>query len=344
MSEPTVNQSCRPTTAQQAPVQTLGQLPHLKALLVVLLAWIALFHFVGNSTLGYVRTPSLFGWWSWTMSGISDQDLGYLMPFVVPALLWYRREHFAALPARVFWPSLALVVAAVLIHLLGYLIQQTRISVIAFFLGVYGISGLFWGGPWLRNGFLPFSLLVFSVPLGPGVETLTFPLRLLATKITAVLCRTGLGIDVIQNGNVLLDSAGQYQYEVAAACSGIRSLTSLLVFGGILAYLSFRKTWKRLAVILIAIPMAVVANVARLTLIIIAAEIYGQSAGNFVHENWFFSLLPYAPAIAGMLLFGHWLREDKDKDREKLKDQDQARPAENLPLQRTADAGTSTPG
>ena len=47
--------------------------PNGGVLLCLLAAWVVLFQFLGNSTLGYVNTPSLFGWWQWTMRGISDQ-------------------------------------------------------------------------------------------------------------------------------------------------------------------------------------------------------------------------------------------------------------------------------
>jgi exosortase len=158
----------------------------------------------------------------------------------------------------------------------------------------------------------PFGLFLFCVPLGTGgVAIVTFPLRLLATKITGVVCHVVLGIDVIQRGTQLSDAAGSYQYEVAAACSGIRSLTAILAFGVIYGYIVFKATWRRLAVAAMAFPLAVVANVFRLTLIIVAAEAFGQKAGNFVHENSLFSLAPYVPAIGGMLLLGWWLREDR---------------------------------
>jgi len=43
--------------------------------------------------------------------------------------------------------------------------------------------------------------------------------------------------------------------------------------------------------------------------IVVTAEVFGQEAGSFVHENFILSLLPYVPAIGGLLLIGHWLRE-----------------------------------
>jgi exosortase len=197
------------------------------------------------------------------------------------------------------------------IHVLGYMVQQARISVVGYFVGLYGVTGLLWGAGWLRAALFPFALFAFCVPLGNSAEALTFPLRLMATKITAVFCSALLGIDVLQDGTRLFDAAGSYQYEVAPACSGIRSLTAILAFGVIYGYISFKTTWRRLLMAAAAIPLAVVANVFRLTLIVLAAEAFGQQAGNYVHENTWFSLAPYVPSIGGMLLLGRWLREDE---------------------------------
>ena len=60
-----------------------------------------------------------------------------------------------------------------------------------------------------------------------------------------------------------------------------------------------------------AFPLAVAANVLRLVSIIIASEVFNPAAGRFIHESGWISLLPYIPAIIGMLFLGHWLRENK---------------------------------
>jgi hypothetical protein len=54
----------------------------------------------------------------------------------------------------------------------------------------------------------------------------------------------------------------------------------------------------------------------RLTLIVVAAEAFGQDAGNYVHESSIFGLAPYIPSIGGMLLLGWWLSEDRKKRKE----------------------------
>jgi len=302
------------------------QIPSRGLVFGMLTIWFALFHFFGNSTLGYVNTRSLFGWWIWVYTRGAERpdgsiDFGKLfdgeeahawfIPGVVVLLLWLKRDELVSLPKRVCWPAIGILGAALLIHVIGYMVQQSRISLVAFFLGLYGLTGLFWGGAWLRASLFPFALFAFCVPLGTSVESVTFPLRLLATKITAVVCQTLLGINVVQNGTQLFDASHAYQYEVAAACSGIRSLTAILAFGVIYGYMTFDKNWRRLLVASAAIPLAVFANVFRLVLIVLAAEAFGQNAGNYVHESTLFSILPYVPAIGGMLFLGWWLREDR---------------------------------
>jgi exosortase len=186
--------------------------------------------------------------------------------------------------------------------------------VVAFFVGLYGLTGIAWGFQWLRSSFFPFFLFAFCLPLSGGIsETISFPLRLFATKITAVFSQAGLGISVIQDGSRIFDASGSYQYEVAAACSGMRSLTATVAMALIYAFVAFKSPWRRALMIASAVPFAVAANVVRLTTIIVASELWGQEAGNYVHNSSWLSLLPYIPAMAGILILGHLIREDRPK-------------------------------
>src|SRR5439155_26280977 len=206
-----------------------------------------------------------------------------------------------------WWPELTLVVAGLLLHVVGYVGQQLRVSVVAFFIGLYGLAGLVWGPRWLKATFFPCFLFVFCVPLATLSEKITFPLRVLATRITVGLAHAVLGIDVVQNGTSIWEPTGRYQYEVAAACSGLRSLTAIFALATIYGFIEFKKNWQRLVIMASAFPLAVAGNVVRLAGIIVAAETFGQAAGNSLHESTWFSLLPYVPPIVGLLALGHWL-------------------------------------
>jgi len=301
--------------------RVLGGLPDKPLLVVLLFAWIGLFHLLGVSTLGYARTPSIFGWWFYGMTrGLNGNPLkvldqeeahAWVIPFVVLGLLWWQRQRLLDLTKQIWWPAFALFVGALLLHFVGFFVQQPRFSLLAFFLGLYALTGIVWGTGWLRHAFFPFALLVFCVPLGGAAEVLTVPLRILATKITVGVAQTVMGLEVIRAGTVILEPGGRYQYEVAVACSGMRSLTAITALALITGIVMFRTNWRRLVMVAAALPLAVVGNVLRLLVIIVAAEVFGQKAGNAVHTSSVFSLLPYVPALAGVLALAHWLREDR---------------------------------
>jgi exosortase len=292
------------------------RLPNKGLFFGLLLAWLALFQFLGNSTLGYISTPSLLEWMHVVYSGDdasgSDDGRGRFIPFVVLGLFWWKRKQLLALPLNTWWPGLLLLAFALALHLFGYLAQQTRISIIALFAGIYGLMGLAWGRQWLRESFFPFILFVFCVPLGWSAATITFPLQMLVCRVVEFICHNALAIDIVREGTKIMDPTGRYQYEVAAACSGIRSLFATLAVAIIYAMLCFRPWWKRGVLMVSAVPLAVLGNTIRMMAIVIAAEFWGQGAGNYVHEGGTFgiiSLLPYVAAFGGLMLLGHWLHE-----------------------------------
>ncbi len=289
-----------------------GRLPHKGLFLVLLGAWLALFHYVGSGVLGYgghVATPSIFEWLGQLYHFAPDESIGKFIPVVVLALMWWKRAALMEVRKDIWWPGLLLILFALLLHVLGYMVQQQRVSLVAFFVGLYALTGLLWGPVWMKATFFPYFLFAFTMPFNNYAERITLPLRHLATSITVAVSHV-MGIDVIQQGTRILDPAGRYQYNVEVACSGLRSLTTMLALACIFAFISFTWTWKRVLLIGLAIPLAVMGNSLRLMTIVIAAENYGQATGDYVHEHWLFSLVPYIPVMIGLVLMGRWLRDE----------------------------------
>jgi exosortase len=295
-------------------------IPHKLLFLALLAAWVALFYFYGNSTLGYNGlTPSIFNWLQNIYKSDPDEGMARFIPLVVLGLMWWKREELRVIKTRLWWPALAGFAFAVALHMAGFVVQQARVSLVAFFAGIYALMGLLWGPRWLRSTFFPFFLLAFAVPATTDMEGHTVYLRYLATKLT-VLISHGLGINVLQEGTLMFDSSHRFQYNVEAACSGLRSLTTMLALACIFGFVSFKGMGKRGLLIASAIPFAIIGNVCRLLTIIIAAEVGGQSAGNYVHHHWLFSLIPYVPAMIGMSLLARWMREDSRAESVELKE------------------------
>ncbi len=288
------------------------RLPNRGLFLGLLAAWLLLFQFLGNSTFGYVNTNSLPGWMLNAYKANDwDEGHGVVIPLVVLALMWWRRKELMALPLGLWRPGLVCVGFALVLHVFAYAVQQPRVSIVALFVGIYGLIGLAWGWPFMRANFFAFCLFAFCIPLGSFAEPVTFPLRLLSTQISVGVSQA-LGFDVIRTGTQIYGAAmpggpPAFQFDVAPACSGIRSLVSLLALTLIFGFVSFKAPWRRLVMVLSAFPLAVFANVTRITFTIFVADLFGQDAGGKVEQKSGF--VTFAIAIVVVILLERWLRE-----------------------------------
>lgn len=295
----------------------------------LLAAWLALFHFFGNSILGYIHSPSLFAWLgnSYHPGGVdSDDSFGELMPFVVIGLMWWKRNELLALPLQTWRPGILFLIAGIGLHLFGFALQQPRFSVVGMFAGIFGLMGLAWGRAWLRANLSIFWLFIFCVPLSALLLPLTFPLRLFVTWAVALTSNL-LTIGVVRQGTLLFGPGGHYQYDIAPACSGMRSLIAIFLLTTVYGLVAFRSPRRRLWLIALSVPLATLGNVLRMMCIIFAAEAGGQPWGDFVHEGCpiqlpfalpilgheiaVANLLPYIPAILGFIYIGRRMQKQE---------------------------------
>ena len=282
-----------------------ARLPDKPFFFTLLGAWAALFHFLGHCSFNFTDQPSLFAWmWGAWSAPALEAEHGKLIPGVVLVLLWLRRGELLATPARRWWPALGGLALALALHVVAFTVQQPRVSMVALAAGAWCLVALTWGPGWARKTFFPFLLLGFCVPLEALGEGVLFRLRLLVTQISVGLGHDLLGLDVLRDGTRIFNAARTFSYDVAPACSGIRSLTSLLAVTTIYGCVTFRAPWKRAVMIALAAPLAVAGNVARITTVIILAEAFGHKAGAAAETN--LGYVTFAVAI-GLMLFAGWL-------------------------------------
>lgn len=283
--------------------------PNKVLFFVLFVPWLLLFHFLGNATFAYIDTHSLFRWMHYVFTTSPDDDYCLLIPLVVAALFVWKRKVLMAIPKQAWWPGLLLVTAGLLIHILGFMVQQARVSIAGFFIGLYGMMGAAWGREWLKATFFPMFLFIFCIPLGTIGESITLPLRRLVTGISVGIGHEILGIEVFQDGSQILGVNGRPLYDVAPACSGIRSLVSLLALTVIYGFMSFNTVWKRLILIVAAVPFAIISNVTRISIVIIVGEVFGHTTATWIEQKLGF--ITFAMAILGTALLSHWLREER---------------------------------
>jgi exosortase len=287
-----------------------GALPDKAVFGALLAAWVWLFQYYGWTTAVAGRTGSLFAWmWNKWDDPANDASHGKLIPLVVLWLLWSRRERLARSVAGAWWPGLLGLGLALALHVAGFVVQQPRLSMVAFFFGAWGLVGLVWGRETLKAAFFPFFIFAFCLPMGGTfAQGLTLPLRLFAAKVTAFITHDVLEIGVTRIGTSLVDSSGHWHYEVAAECSGIRSFIALLAISTVFSVCTMRLFWKRAIIIGLTIPIALICNVLRLTTIILAATAFQSQAAGRLVDDWF-GYVTYLIGLGILLLAGRWLRE-----------------------------------
>lgn len=269
------------------------------------LAGLVVWQYFGNATRGYIDTSSALWWWiSQWLDPNAETEHGWLILGLSAWLFWQnlRREPVRPAPAATVAAGGALL-GGLALHALGYAVQQTRISLVGALVFAWGVLALAGGRRWGRAAVFPLGFMLFALPVNV-LDTAGFWLRLWVIEASHGLAHA-VGIGVIRSGTQLFAPDGAYQYDVAAACSGVRSLMALLALSLLVGYLNFRPWWLRALFLLASLPFTYVGNVVRISAIIVAAELGGQRAGVIVHE-WagflvFVIVLGLVLATAGVL-------------------------------------------
>ncbi|MFP4033151.1 MAG: exosortase A [Desulfococcaceae bacterium] len=216
---------------------------------------------------------------------------GFLIPFISAYMVWQKREALAEISQKTNFWGLGIVAFGVFLHLVGNVgaeLFTTRFSLVVM---VAGLVAYLFGFRALREVAIPVAYLIFMIPL-PAIiwNKIAFPLQLFAAKLTADVVRL-IGIPILREGNVL--HLASTSLEVVDACSGLRSLTSLLALAAAFAYIGPLRNWSKWILFLSAVPIAVFVNIVRLTATAIMAHRIGEEAAQgFLHD------------MSGMLVFG----------------------------------------
>jgi exosortase A len=225
---------------------------------------------------------------------------GFLIIPLAGYLAWERRDQLRRIPlAPCSWWGLLIVggsLAVLIAGLLGAELFLTRIALIGTLAG--GILFLL-GWQHLKVLLFPLGILLLMIPI-PAIifNQIVFPLQLLASRVGEASL-SAAGVPVLREGNVII--LANTSLEVAEACSGIRSLVSLLTLGIVYGYLIDRRPGVRTAIALSSIPVAIIANGVRVAGTGLAAHFFGPAAAQgFLHtfSGWLVFVFAF------VLLFG----------------------------------------
>jgi exosortase len=238
-------------------------------------------------------------WWT-----RPDFSHGLLIPPLALYLAWLRREEVLAAPAAEDSRGLLVVLAACVAFLAGKAGAEFFLTRVSLVILLAGLLWTFWGLERLKRLGFPLVLLATMVPVPAIVfNLLAAPLQLLASE-AATRTLQGLGLAVYRDGNII--HLPEISLGVAEACSGLRSLFSLLVMALLVGYWRCRRPAARALLVLAAVPVAVGANVARIAATGLLADHNPQVAMGFYH--YFSGWLLFLGGLGVLLLVSSAVR------------------------------------
>jgi exosortase len=259
----------------------------------------------------YAGAPIMVWAWKHWLPNL-NQEHGKLVIPISLALVWYHRKRLQAALTRPSNWGVPVLVLGFLIFLTGMRASQPRISMLALPVIIFGIVLFLWGTHVARIVAFPIAFLVFMIPVGALQQT-SFRLQFLITNAVQVLSNL-VGIKIYAVGTTLRAINGEWGFDIAEGCSGIRSLVAIIMLTAIYAHVFEKEMWKKVVLLAFSVGFAVIANAGRIfTIILIARAGYPKLAGGIYHEYSGFISFPIA---LGAMYFFHKLLNFRSRKRE----------------------------
>lgn len=212
-----------------------------------------------------------------------DYNYCYLVPFIFLYLMWEKRAVFNAMPARWHWSGIFPVVIGVGFWGLGELSGEFYSLYLSSWLVLVGLCWMRLGWQGMKRISFP---MVFLLAMFPPPEfffqNVSLKLKLISSQLGVGILRMS-GMSAYREGNVI--DLGFTQLQVVDACSGLRYLIPLLVLAVLVAYFSKNAMWKRIMLVVSAIPISIVVNSLRIASVGLLYPSWGKDvAEGFFHD------------------------------------------------------------
>jgi exosortase len=210
---------------------------------------------------------------------------GFLVPLFALVVLWFRREHLKLELLAVSGWGIPLLLAGGGLRLAGAYFYYPALDSLSLLPSLAGLCVLL-GGWWaLRWAWPAIAFLVFMLPLPFIVEgAMAQPLQRLATVASTYVVQT-LGLPAVAEGNIV--TVNDYRIGVVEACNGLGMLVVFFALSTALAFvLAKRPLWERVLIAASAVPVALVANVARITTTAVLGALINRDFAQVVFHDW----------------------------------------------------------
>jgi exosortase len=233
-----------------------------------------------------------FLWASWsTLAALAERwanspqySHGFLVPAFALAVLWFRREHLKPDRLRVSSWGLPLLLAGGALRLAGAYFYYPALDGLSLLPSLAGLFVLLGGWHALRWAWPALAFLLFMLPLPFVVEgAMAHPLQRFATLASVYALQTA-GFPAVAEGNIVV--LNDSRIGVVEACNGLGMLVVFFALATALAFVIKRPLWEKVLLAASAVPVALVANVARITTTAVLSETVGKEFAQAVFHDW----------------------------------------------------------
>ncbi len=193
---------------------------------------------------------------------------GFLIVPLCIYIVWRKKEKLAEVQIRPSQWGLAVVIFALLLYLFAHLAEITTVASFSMVLLLAGVIIYFYGIPMFKELLFPLLLFLFMIPIPAQIYSkLTIPLQLFVSK-ASVWIGTIMGLPIYREGNVI--HLPNQTLQVVQACSGLRSVISLLLLSAVFGYFTLKSNILRTVLFICGIPAAILVNIIRVLLLVLA--------------------------------------------------------------------------
>ncbi|MFI5072384.1 MAG: exosortase A [Terriglobales bacterium] len=228
---------------------------------------------------------------------------GFLVPVFAGYVLWRERHRLAPIGLKPSNFGFIVMLGALGLLMVGSLGAELFTSRFSLLVLIAGVILFIAGWEMLRAVSFPLGFLILMIPIPVIIyNQITFPLQLLASRFATFWLQL-VNVPVLREGNLII--LPNYTLEVVEACSGIRSLMTLITLAVAYGYLMNDRRWLRWALALLMIPIAIVSNAIR----IMGAGLLTYHFGHEMAQGFFHEFSGWVIFVAALILmFGcHWL-------------------------------------
>jgi exosortase len=267
---------------------------------------------VAATLLLYAPTLSylFYDWWH-----NPDYSHGFFIPPIAAFFIWRKRQVLRSLVARPTNLGLLVALGALALLLVASVGGEPFTQRVSLLLFSAGAILYLKGWRMLKEVSFVLFLLLLAIPLPEVIfNAVALPLQLVASSLAERLLDI-FGIPVFREGNLL--QIKSQMLNVTEACSGIRSLATLLTGGVIVGYFLPARWWLRPVFVLSSIPIALGVNALRVAGTGVLAEAWGERwATGFLHlfSGWVVFVFASCLLLGERQLLQHWFSERRNRN------------------------------